>query len=53
MELNLEEEWTRIKSYDYFISTYGNVENAKTGQLLKLSIDGNGYYYYVDLYKNP
>lgn len=44
------EEWTNVKGYDYFVSTYGNVENARTGQILKPGIEGSGYYF-VFLYK--
>eukprot|EP01041_Mallomonas_annulata_P003281 gene3281-6495_t len=46
------EYWTNIKDYpDYAVSTFGNVENMKTGRILKAGIDTNGYFTVV-LYKN-
>jgi hypothetical protein len=47
----MDEEWKLIEGYDYFVSTHGNIENAKTGELLKPSIATTGYYY-VGLCKN-
>lgn len=41
---NQDEEWMIIQSYpDYFISTYGNIENWRTGKYLKHQVDVNGY----------
>lgn len=45
------EEWVTIKGYDYFISTYGAVENGITGKILKPQSDKDGYHC-VNLYKN-
>lgn len=49
--MDSSEEWTTIKGYDYFVSTYGQIENARTGELLKPNINTHGYYI-VQLYKN-
>lgn len=45
------EYWKVIEGYDYFISTYGNIENGSTGRILKPGINNHGYYY-VTLCKN-
>ena len=45
------EEWKIIDGYNYFISNFGNVENAKTGRILQPQIDSEDYYNVV-LYKN-
>eukprot|EP01038_Epipyxis_sp_PR26KG_P019695 gene19695-27881_t len=38
----MEEYWTNIKDYpNYAVSTFGNVENMKTGRILKAGIDSN------------
>lgn len=49
--MDSDEEWKLIDGYDYFISTHGNVENARTGKILKPGIDRLGYYI-VNLHKN-
>jgi len=43
-----EEEWTTIKDFpNYFISTFGNVENSLTGRILKPGTSTHGYYHVV------
>jgi len=49
----MEEEYRPIKDYsNYAVSNFGNVENVKTGRILKASIDNTTGYYKVSLYKN-
>jgi hypothetical protein len=49
----MDEYWTNIKDYpDYAVSTFGNVENMKTGRILKPAINSNNGYLFVVLYKN-
>ncbi len=45
------EEWTTIKGHHYFISTHGNVENARTGKLLTPRLSKTGYHT-INLYIN-
>ena len=41
----MEEEFRIIKDYDnYSVSNLGNIKNNKTGKIMKLSMDGKGYY---------
>lgn len=35
---------------DFSVSTYGNVINTKTGDVVKMELDSNGYYF-VDIYQ--
>jgi hypothetical protein len=42
-KLNIE-RWKQIDGYNYSVSTFGNVRNDRTGRILKLGIDGRGYY---------
>ena len=45
------EDWRVLTDYpNYSVSSFGNVRNDKTGQILKGSIDSNGYLR-VSLYK--
>ena len=37
------EIWKDIKEFNYQISDYGNVKNKKSGRILKISNDKNGY----------
>lgn len=45
------EYWKVIEGYNYFVSTYGRIENGSTGRILKPGINNHGYYY-VNLCKN-
>ena len=39
------ENWKSIEGYDFYeVSDNGNVRNAKTGRILKATVDGCGYY---------
>lgn len=33
-----DEEWKLIEGYDYCVSTYGNIENMRTGLILQPDI---------------
>ena len=44
MKFKLKETWAKINGWpNYEVSTYGNVRNVKTGRILKLTKDKDGY----------
>ncbi len=49
----MEEIWKKVRVIigPYSVSDYGKIKNYKTGQILKPSINGRGYYN-IDLCKN-